>query len=106
MSDSEENCIKVFDTAGKFIYKFGTKGERGEFIIPRCLSVNKAGHLMVSDLRNPRVKVFKRSRKLVAKFGTKGSDIGKFDRPMSTAVLSDGKIAVTDCGNNRIQIFA
>jgi len=106
VSDSDEHCIKVFNTAGKFLYKFGKKGEgEGEFIIPRCLSVNKAGHLMVCDQTNHRVQVFELSGKFLANFGTKGSGIGEFDRPISTAVLSDGKIVVTDCGNNRIQIF-
>ena len=106
VSDSEEHCIKVFNTAGKFLYKFGKKGKGdGEFNAPRCLSVNKAGHLMVCDLWNHRVQVFELSGNFVAKFGTKGSGRGEFDRPMSTAVLSDGRIVVTDYGNSRIQIF-
>ena len=46
-----------------------------------------------------------RSGKFVAKFGTKGSGMGEFDVPGSAAVLSDGKIVVTDLPNNRIQIF-
>jgi len=38
-------------------------------------------------------------------FENKGSGIGEFDIPVSTAVLSDGRIVVTDCGNDRIQIL-
>jgi len=107
VSDSDEHCIKIFDTAGKFIYKFGKKGEgEGEFNKPRCLSINKAGHLMVCDMWNHRVQVFDLSGNFVAKFGTKGSGRGELDRPISTAVLSDGRIVVTDFGNNRVQIFA
>jgi len=53
VSDSDKHCLKVFDRDGKFLYKFGKKGEGdGEFNKPRCVSVNKAGHLMVCDLRN------------------------------------------------------
>jgi len=70
------------------------------------LSINKAGHLMVCDTLNHRVQVFDLSGNFVAKFGTKGSGRGELDRPMSTAVLSDGRIVVTDFGNNRVQIFA
>ena len=106
VSDCDEHCIKVFDTAGKFLYKFGKKGEgEGEFNTPCCLSVNKAGHLMVCDARNHRVQVFDLSGNFVAKFGTKGSGIGEFSFPLSTAVLSDGRIVVTDVCNSRIQIF-
>ena len=78
----------------------------GEFDKPYCLSVNKAGHLMVCDTYNHRVQVFELSGKFITKFGAQGSGIGKFNHPVSTAVLSDGRIAVTDVFNNRIQIFA
>ena len=72
---------------------------------PFCLSVSKAGHLMVCDTENHRVQVFELSRNFVAKFGTKGIGIGEFNTPVSTAVLSDGRLVVTDFCNNRIQIF-
>ena len=67
--------------------------------------MDKAGHLMVCDEQNNRIQVFDLSGKFVAKFGTKGSGMGEFDVPGSAAVLSDGKIVVTDLPNNRIQIF-
>ena len=49
--------------------------------------------------------MFDLSGKFVAKFGTEGSGIGEFNRPVSAAVLSDGKIVVCDLGNSRVQIF-
>ena len=99
-------CIKVHDRDQNLLYEFGKKGEGdGEFNDPRCLSVHKAGHLMVCDAVNHRVQVFELSGKFIANFGTNGSGIGEFIVPVSTAVLSDGRIVVTDCGNNRIQIF-
>jgi len=59
VSESDEHCIKVFHLDGRFLYKFGKKGDGdGEFNVIRCLSVNKAGHLMVCDLWNHRVQVF------------------------------------------------
>ena len=106
VSDGEEHCIKVHDRDGNFLYQFGKQGEGdGEFNKPRCLSVNKAGHLMVCDTCNDRVQVFELSGKFITKFGTKGSGIGEFDLPASTAVLSDGRIVVTDFVNNRIHII-
>jgi len=96
----------VHDRDGNFQYKFGKKGEGGgEFNEPCCLSINKAGHLMVCDAINHRVQVFELNGKFITKFGTKGSGIGEFNFPISTAVLSDGRIVVTDFKNNRIQIF-
>ena len=105
--DTNENCIKVFSKDGFFSYKFGKKGSGdGEFDMPRYLSVNKAGHLMVGDRGNHRVQVLKLNGIFVTKFGTKGAGIGEFyNGPNSTAVLSDGRIVVADFCNNRIQIF-
>ena len=60
---------------------------------------------MVCDMSNNRIQVFDLSGKFVAKFGTKGSGLGEFSGPVSAAVLSDGKIVVSDNGNSRIQIF-
>ena len=66
VSDSGENCMKAFDKDGNFLYKFGKKGSGdGEFNQPRCISVNKAGHLMVCDRGNHRVQVFELSGKFV-----------------------------------------
>jgi len=60
---------------------------------------------MVCDTWNHRVQVFELSGNFVAQFGTKGTGVGEFNRPVSTSVLSDGRIVVTDSGNNLIQIF-
>ena len=49
--------------------------------------------------------MFDLSGKFLKTFGKNGSGIGEFHFPTSTAVLSDGRIAVTDWGNCRIQIF-
>ena len=88
------------------MYKFGMEGwGDGEFNNPCCLSVNKAGHLMVCDAWNHRVQVFELSGKFITKFGTLGNGIGEFKTPVSTAVLNDGRIVVSDIGNHRIQIF-
>ncbi|CAH3109833.1 unnamed protein product [Pocillopora meandrina] len=97
VSDAGENCIKVFDINGNFLYKFGNEGNRdGEFKSPRFLSVNKAGHLMVCDKGNYRVQVFELSGKFITKFGKRGSGPGEFEGPTSTAILSDGRIVVAD----------
>lgn len=49
--------------------------------------------------------LFEISGKFVTKFGSYGSGKGKFNVPVSAAVLSDGKIVVSDFLNHRVQIF-
>ena len=101
-----DDSIKMFDLEGKFISKFGKRGERdGQFNKPRYLSVDKEGLLMVCDSYNHRVQVFELSGKFVIKFGSEGSERGEFKYPVSTASLSDGRIVVSDEDNHRIQIF-
>ena len=60
---------------------------------------------MVCEVLNHRVQVFELSGKFITKSGTKGSGIGEFKTPVSTAVLNDGRIVVSDHGNHRIQIL-
>lgn len=60
---------------------------------------------MVCDEGNHRIQVFKLNGKFVAQFGTEGIKVGEFNIPSSVAVLSDGRIVVSDYYNDRIQIF-
>ena len=101
VSDYGDHSIKVFNTDGKFLYKFGKKGRRDvELMRPRCLSFDKAGHLMVCDFENHRVKMMELNGKLIKKFQLKSWGL-----PISTAVLSDGRIVMSDFSGNRIQII-
>ena len=101
VSDYGDHSIKVFNTDGDFLYKFGNEGDGdGEFKKPHCLSVDKAGHLMVCDGANDRVQVLELNGKFITKFKLMS---GGF--PLSSAVLSDGRIVVSDFRDHRIQLI-
>ena len=101
VSDNGDHSIKLFNTGGDFLYKFGNEGEGdGEFDNPYCLSVDKAGHLMVCDGTNCRVQVLELNGKFITKFKLVSGGL-----PTSTAVLSDGTIVVSDLRDYRIQII-
>ena len=105
VSDNED-CLKVFDKQGKFLYKFGKRGNvDGEFNKAYCLSVDRAGHLLVCDPSNHRVLVFKLNGEFLTMFGASGEEEGKFNDPISTAILSDGRIIITDFGSDRVHVF-
>lgn len=61
---------------------------------------------MICDSLNHRVQIIKLNGTLVSKFGGKGHKVGKLKRPTSSAVLRDNRIVLTDCFNDRIQIFS
>ena len=97
----------MMDREGNLQYKFETQwGVDGELNSPCFLSATKSGVLMVCDKNNQRIQgVFKLNGKFLGNFGTEGIDLGEFNGPRSAAILRNGRIVVSDCGNNRIQIF-
>jgi len=60
---------------------------------------------MVCDSGNNRIQALELNGKFVGKFGTHGKQLGEFQSPWSVAVLSNGRIVVSDFSNHRIQIF-
>ena len=86
VSDWGDGCIKVFNTEGDFLYKFGNEGD-GNVLDPRGLSVDKAGHLIVCDSENDKVQILELTGKFIANFELIG--------PVSTASLTDGRIVVS-----------
>ena len=107
VSDNGDHCIKVFNTEGDFLYKFGNIGKGdGEFVEPHCLSVDKAEHLMVCDYANDIVQVLDLSGKFITKVRVPyGGEVEPFELPTSTAVLTDGRIVLTDFYNDRVLII-
>ena len=107
VSDNGDHCIKVFNTEGDFLYKFGNIGKGdGEFVEPYCLSVDKAEHLMVCDYANDIVQVLDLSGKFITKIRVPyGGEVEPFELPTSTAVLTDGRIVLTDFYNDRVLII-
>ena len=101
VSDLLDHSIKVFNTDGDFLYKFGDKGKGdGAFDRPYFLSVDKAGRLIVNESDNHVVQVSELSGKFLTKFQLMSGGL-----PVSTALLSDGRIVVSDFRNSRIQII-
>ena len=102
VSDCNGSCIKVFSDQGDFLYQFGRKGTGdGEVRCSKGLAVDKSGRLVVCDEDNHRIQVFHLDGTFCFKFGTKPS----FNRPLSVAVLSDGKYAVTQFGGDNVLLL-
>ena len=102
VSDRDGNCIKVFSDQGDFLYQFGRRGTGdGEFRDPWGLAVDKSGRLVVCDYGNHRIQLFQLDGTFCCKFGRKPS----FNCPVSVAVLSDGKFAVTQFFNHNVQLL-
>ena len=96
------NCIKVFSDQGDFLYQFGRKGTgNGEFSRPAGLALDKSGRLVVCDGDNHRIQLFQLDGTFCCKFGRQPI----FNEPLSVAVLSDGKFALTQWSGHNVQLL-
>ncbi|PFX25575.1 E3 ubiquitin-protein ligase TRIM71 [Stylophora pistillata] len=132
VSHRDDHRIKMFDREEKFLNNFGSKGiGNKQFNEPCCLSVDKAGQLMICDKLNHRVQLLDiPSGKFHTKFEMKGEDRGDhcvkmFDRKgiflnkvgtegMGNKQFSDlgglsidqvGQLMVCDKLNHRVQLL-
>jgi tripartite motif-containing protein 71 len=88
-------------------------GEQGDGPIqmnePSGLAITSRESIIVCDTMNHRTSewmVQKRQGNMVKKWGSRGKENGQYRNPTGVAVHPrSGDFAVTDCVNNRIQIF-
>ena len=93
VTDYRNNCVKVFDGSGKFLYKFGEKGNAdGQFIQPWGLCIDKYGNVLVCDWCNHRIQQFT----LEGTFTGKTSSNVKLERPWGVATLADDRVLISD----------
>ena len=114
MSLSRQHRVQKFDSSGKFLAKWGSKGDGdGQFNKPMGIAVDGNGNVYVSDCdsflysyhRPHRVQKFDSNGNFLAKFGTKAKDDGNLYFPLGVAVDLSGNVYVVDRGNHRIQKF-
>ncbi len=77
--DRKDKKVKIFDSAGKFVKKFGKDGQGpGEMYMPVSLQVNHNNEIVIGDAANQRLMFF--------------SLEGEFLREMSTALKAQGLV--------------
>ena len=99
VSDRDDNCVKVFDQSGTFLYKFGKLGNHdGQFDWPSRLLVDRSSNLLVCDRNNNRVQQFSLDGRFT------GKTITHLLNPAGIATAPDERILVTSAKANRIYI--
>ena len=128
VADEYNHRIQKFDSDGKFILAWGSKGGLGDqFLNPWGVAVDASGNVYVVDKKNHRIQKFGSDGtfKLAlganvdasgttpdvcedaanCQAGSAGSLGGQFKDPLNVAVDTDGNVYVVDYGNFRVQKF-
>ena len=95
--------VQVMDINGRFIRAFGQEG-KGKLRGPSALHIID-NFVYVSDLRGNCIVVYETSGQFVTSFGRCCHEEGEFRYPYCITSYADGFIHVSDCLNNRVQIF-
>ena len=103
IADQSNNCVKVFDSTGKYLFNFGDN--EGNLYSP--LSVAICGDRILISQGNHCILNYQLNGKFISKIGNYGNGELKFNYPYGLTIdESNGNIYVSDCYNNRIQILS
>ena len=102
VTEKNNNCVKVFDKRGQFLYMFGEKGNGDEQINKLYgLCVDKHNNIFLCDWGNNRVQQFT----LEGTFTGKTSSNIQFGWPRSVTPMLDDRIVVTDFRKKEVYIL-
>ena len=103
VSDWGDDCLKVFDNTGKFLYKIGEPGKGdGQLKRPDGLCLQKCGNhlnLLVCNRGNGRVDQF------TVEGSFTGKTVVKLQAPAIITTTPDGLILITDFKTKKIHIL-
>ena len=103
IADRGNGRVQVLDSSGHFIRLFGQEGE-GRLRGPSSVLIADQ-YVYVSDIGQQHIVVYTSSGQFVTSFGVCGQKEGQLLRPSYITSCTDGYIYVSDCDNNRVQIF-
>lgn len=104
VADSGNHRIQVLDAEGGFVRSLPLR-EGGQAVRPADVAVSElSGHLFVSGNSNHKVLKLSPQGELLKAWGGEGAGRGLFRYP-ATLVVREGRVAVVDVLNTRVQIF-
>ena len=104
ITELEDSCVKVFDSTGKYLFKFGDNEGAGKMYQP--ISIAICGDRILISQRNC-ILDYQLNGKFSSKIGKYGNGELEFNwLPGLTIDQSNGNIYVSDNNNNRIQILS
>ncbi|XP_055500250.1 tripartite motif-containing protein 2 isoform X1 [Leucoraja erinacea] len=103
VTDFHNHSVKVFNTDGEFVLKFGSNGEgNGQFNAPTGVAVDANGNIIVADWGNSRIQVFDGNGSFLSYINTSADPLYG---PQGLALTSDGHVVVADSGNHCFKVY-
>ena len=100
VSDGDNDCMKVFDQSGTFLYKFGKQGSQdGQFNWPCGILVDSSSNVLACDSNNNRVQQFSLDGRFT------GKSVTQLPYPVGIATAPNGRILVTCYAANKVYIL-
>jgi len=114
VADTGNHRVQVFDTAGRFLFKFGRGGgdgswgrADGEFFGPYGIAADAMGRIYVADTGNGRIQVFDATGGFLFKINEVGGavDVAVDDLGRIYAVDPDRSLSVEERSEPRVRVF-
>ena len=104
IADRSNNCVKVFDSTGKYLLKFGDNERERKMCCPRGVAIYEDRILITNG--NNCILNYQLNGEFVSRIGRQGRGELEFNNPFSLTIdESNGDIYICDYNNNRIQIL-
>ena len=104
IADQFNHCVKVFDSTGKYLFKFGDNEGEWKMCYPRGVSIY--GDRILITQGNSCILNYQLNGKFISRIGREGRGELEFDIPFGLTIdESNGDIYICDRNNNRIQIL-
>ena len=108
LTDNFGHCVYVFDKNGNCLRKSRGEGSNsGQFQYPDGISLLNDNEVLIADLGNSTIQRLNIHTGTVVKcFGKISEEKGELRNPIDVTVDDEGRVVVTEWGNNRIQVMS
>ena len=108
LTDNFGHCVYVFDKNGNCLRKSRGEGSNtGRFQYPYGISLLNDNEVLIANLGNSTIQRLNiHTGTVVKSFGKIGNEIGELENPVDVTVDDEGRVVVTEWGNNRIQVMS
>jgi DNA-binding beta-propeller fold protein YncE len=104
--DSGNSRIRIMDLQCNPLAQFRIPATPGPPMIDEVgLSLDLAGNIYVSSVRDSHIRIYGRDGSLLGSFGRTGSEIGEFNSPAGLWIDGMDRLYVADTNNGRVQVF-